>query len=116
MNYIILDIALYSSVYLLIKFGTNVFIYPLLLLNIPLLIAALRKRMHSVIILSILLVLYYHDATGIGIPYLALEYVIYFIGYLVYCHGKDGKINALNLITAFSTILFLNQLLMFIVG
>ena len=104
MNYIILDIALYSSVYLLIKFGTNVFIYPLLLLNIPLLIAALRKRMHSVIILSILLVLYYHDATGIGIPYLALEYVIYFIGYLVYCHGKDGKINALNLITAFSTI------------
>lgn len=104
MNYIILDIALYSSVYLLIKFGTNVFIYPLLLLNIPLLIAALRKRMHSVIILSILLVLYYRNATGIGIPYLALEYVIYFIGYLVYCHGKDGKINALNLITAFSTI------------
>lgn len=104
MNYIILDIALYSSVYLLIKFGTNVFIYPLLLLNIPLLIAALRKRMHSVIILSILLVLYYRNATGIGILYLALEYVIYFIGYLVYCHGKDGKINALNLITAFSTI------------
>ena len=89
MNYIILDIALYSSVYLLIKFGTNVFIYPLLLLNIPLLIAALRKRMHSVIILSILLVLYYRYATGIGIFYLALEYVIYFIGYLVYCHGKD---------------------------
>ena len=84
MNYIILDIALYSSVYLLIKFGTNVFIYPLLLLNIPLLIAALRKRMHSVIILSILLVLYYRYATGIEILYLALEYVIYFIGYLVY--------------------------------
>ena len=104
MNYIILDIALYSSVYLLIKFGTNVFIYPLLLLNIPLLIAALRKRMHSVIILSILLVLYYRNATGIEILYLALEYVIYFIGYLVYCHGKDGKINALSLITAFSTI------------
>lgn len=104
MNYIILDIALYSSVYLLIKFGTNVFIYPLLLLNIPLLIAALRKRMHSVIILSILLVLYYRNATGIEIFYLALEYVIYFIGYLFYCHGKDGKINALSLITAFSTI------------
>ena len=104
MNYIILDIALYSSVYLLIKFGTNVFIYPLLLLNIPLLIAALRKRMHSVIILSILLVLYYRNATGIEILYLALEYVIYFIGYLVFCHDKDEKINALSLITAFSTI------------
>ena len=104
MNYIILDIALYSSVYLLIKFGTNVFIYPLLLLNIPLLIAALRKRMHSVIILSILLILYYRNATGIEILYLALEYVIYFIGYLVFCHDKDEKINALSLITAFSTI------------
>ena len=104
MNYIILDIALYSSVYLLIKFGTNVFIYPLLLLNIPLLIAALRKRMHSVIILSILLVLYYRNATGIEILYLALEYVIYFIGYLVFCHDKDEKINVLSLITAFSTI------------
>ena len=60
--------------------------------------------MHSVIILSILLVLYYRNATGIEILYLALEYVIYFIGYLVYCHGKDGKINALSLIAIFSTI------------
>ena len=104
MNYIILDIALYSSVYLLIKFGTNVFIYPLLLLNIPLLIAALRKRMHSVVILSILLVLYYHDATGIDIMYLSIEYILYFIGYLIYCHGREGKINALSIITIFSTV------------
>lgn len=104
MNYIILDIALYSSVYLLIKFGTNVFIYPLLLLNIPLLIAALRKRMHSVVILSIILVLYYHDATGIDIMYLAIEYILYFIGYLIYCHGKEGKINTLSIITIFSTV------------
>ena len=104
MNYIILDIALYSSVYLLIKFGTNVFIYPLLLLNIPLLIAALRKRMHSVVILSILLVLYYHDATGIDIMYLSIEYILYFIGYLIYCHGREGKINTLSIITIFSIV------------
>lgn len=104
MNYIILDIALYSSVYLLIKFGTNVFIYPLLLLNIPLLIAALRKRIHSVVILSIILVLYYHDATGIDIMYLSIEYILYFIGYLIYCHGKEGKINTLSIITIFSTV------------
>lgn len=104
MNYIILDIALYSSIYLLIKFGTNVFIYPLLLLNIPLLIAALRKRIHSVVILSIILVLYYHDATGIDIMYLAIEYILYFIGYLIYCHGKEGKINTLSIITIFSTV------------
>ena len=41
---IFLVIALYSSIYLLMKFGSDrIFIYPMILFNVPLLVAYLKK-------------------------------------------------------------------------
>ena len=58
---IFLYIALYSSIYLLSKYGSNdILLYPMILGNIPLLIAYLKKKNKLAITLSIILICYYH--------------------------------------------------------
>lgn len=77
-----LEIALYSSIYLLIRFGSDkIFIYPMILLNIPLLVAYLKRKNHVAIIISTVLVSYYHIHIGMDIFHLILEYLLYFITY-----------------------------------
>lgn len=104
MNHIILDVALYSSVYLLIRFGTSVFIYPLILLNVPLLISFLKRKTYTAFILSIVLILYYHSTTHISIAYLTVEYLLYFISYLGYCYYHKEKAEPITIISIFVVI------------
>ena len=77
-----LEVVLYSSLYLLIKFGSkNILIYPMILLNVPLLVAYLKNKTRVVIIISIVLLIYYCRNTNIFPIYLLIEYIIYFIVY-----------------------------------
>lgn len=95
---IFLELALYSSIYLLIKFGNkDIFIYPMILLNVPLLIAYLKKKIPTAVIISIVLIIFYNVHLNIDIVYLVLEYIIY---YLVFAFTTN-KLTSNRIITTF---------------
>lgn len=116
MKNLVLEIILFSSLYLLLKYGKNVsLIYPMIVFNVPLLLAYLKKKNITAIIISIFLVIYYHNTTYINYIILIIEYLIYFIiyGYKTY-KSKSSKI---SIITTFvfikSFILSLQSFLIF---
>lgn len=81
-NNLFFEIALFSSLYLLFKYGKSMFsVYPMIIFNVPLLIAYLKKKNITAIIISILLILYYHNHTSIGYITLGVEYLVYFLIY-----------------------------------
>lgn len=101
-NELFLEVVLYSSLYLLIKFGSeNILIYPMILLNVPLLVAYLKKKTRVVVIISIVLLFYYCNHTNILPIYLILEYVIYFI---VYKFVFTNKCSSIQIISVFVVI------------
>lgn len=100
---IILDIALFSSLYLLFRYGDVIFpIYPMILFSIPLLIAYLKHRNITAILISVLLIMYYHNTVGISILLLTIEYVLYFLVY--YFYNLKRKVEPIYIISSFSII------------
>ena len=85
-----LDFALLSSIYLLITFNNlenNLTI--VLLFNIPLIFAYIKKRSYIGIIISIILVYIYYGL-GMNIFLLIFEYIIYFVIYLLTYKRKES--------------------------
>ena len=85
-----LDFALLSSIYLLITFNdleNNLTI--VLLFNIPLIFAYIKKRSYIGIIISIILVYIYYGL-GMNIFLLIFEYIVYFIIYLLTYKRKES--------------------------
>lgn len=84
-NKLFLELALFSSLYLSLKYGvTTVGTVPILIVNIPLLIAFWFNRNFSSIIISIILVLYYYTYFDFNLATLILEYLFYYVLYLVF--------------------------------
>ena len=84
-NNLFLDIALVSSFYLIIRFGLNLSEYkPLLLLNIPLIIAYINNRKMDIILLSICSIVYYAYYWHFSFPLVLLEYILYYGIHLLY--------------------------------
>ena len=111
---VLLEITLYSSRYLLIKYGceTNL-IYPLILLNIPLLVAYLKGKSRIALTISLILIIYFAKHTHIDIIYLIIEYAIYFITYR-YLYSK--KATSISVLTTFVVIKsFIMSLEMFLI-
>lgn len=83
-NGLFLDCALFTAVYLLIKFGNLSYNdVPIILLDIPLIIAYIKKRKISIIILSLLIILYYHNTLNINLYFVIFEYLFYFVLYIL---------------------------------
>jgi len=81
---LILDICLISSLYLVIKYGYTIsYNIPLLIINVPLVLAYLYKRDFSIITISFILIYYYSSFYGIPIFILFIEYFIYYILYTI---------------------------------
>lgn len=81
-NHLFFEIALFSSLYLLFRYGKSMFtIYPMIIFNVPLLISYLKKKNITAIVISILLIFYYHEKTTIGYITLGVEYTLYFLIY-----------------------------------
>lgn len=100
---IILDIALFSSLYLLFRHGYVIFpIYPMILFSIPLLIAYLKRRNITAILISILLIIYYHNTIGMSVVLLTIEYTLYFLVYSFYNYKR--KVEPVYIISSFSII------------
>lgn len=98
-NYI-LDIALISSLFILIRYGLIEEKYISILSSATLIIAYLKKHTKTAILISIILILYYNIHLNINIYLLLIEYILYF---LVYKLSKNNKnmINGLVSIKSF---------------
>ena len=96
---IFLDFALFSSMYLIVKFGIDQTTkLPILLFNVPLLIAYYKERHFSIIVLSILIINYYHYYLDFNLIILIIEYFIY---YLLYLFIKIKKIKIETFVNIF---------------
>ena len=80
---ILLDISLISALFLIIRYINDKSIYILLFYNIPLLIAYLKGKIPTIIALSITIVFFYNLYISIPLIILSLEYLLYFIIYLL---------------------------------
>lgn len=89
-NDIIFQVALFTSLYLVMRHGyQGPNSYIVLLINIPLLFAFLKKQTFISIIISIILVLFYTISMGYDFYIVLFEYVIYFLLYLY--GGRKSK-------------------------
>ena len=105
---IFLDFALFSSMYLIVKFGIDQTTkLPILLFNVPLLIAYYKERHFSIIVLSILIINYYHYYLDyyryylVRSPRLIILIIEYFIYYLLYLFIKIKKIKIETFVNIF---------------
>ena len=77
---LLLEMALFSSLYLSIKFGITInVVFPMILFNIPLMISYYKKRRLAQALISITLIWYYNMQLNINIWFLIIEYLLYFI-------------------------------------
>ena len=110
---VLFEVAVFSSLYLLFKHGRGDFyIYYLALFNIPLLITYLKGKNKTAIVVSLLLILYYHNNTEYSYQFFIFEYVIYYVIYNLNIFKKSS----INIITSFVVIkAFLLSMYIFIV-
>lgn len=84
-----LDCALFSSFYLILRFGLKMSMQtPLLLFNIPLIIAYVKNRKIDSILLSFCIILYYQYYLGIPFWLSFLEYLLYYGIYFLFEQKK----------------------------
>lgn len=90
---LIFVLVIYSILYIEFKYGTFLFEgMPIILLNIPLIIAMIKNQKTNIIILSLILIGYSYYFFNNYLFLIVLEYVLYFLFYLKH---KDNIYNAL---------------------
>ena len=83
-NKLIFDLTLITSLYLLIRYGKNTTIYnPLIISSVPLAIAYYKKDKLSSILLSIFIIADCYYSFGFNIPFMIIEYFLYYIIFIV---------------------------------
>lgn len=96
-----LDLALYTSLYLYIKYIINVEDYNMIILmNIPLLISIVKDRHLTTINLSIFIIIINYSYFNLNLIYLLSEYILY---YLLYNMEKDKR-NIFKIVIYFTLI------------
>ena len=91
-----LDFALITSIFLMIKYVNNKSLYSILFYNIPLLIAYLRKKKTTAIMLSLIIIYFYNTYTNIPKIITIIEYLIYYIGYFILLKTQNKESNIIN--------------------
>ena len=104
-NYIVLNISLFTSLFLSLKFAnTNNLIQILVFCNIPILLAYLKKEPKVAIILSLITLYYSFYVYKLNINLMIIKYAIYYIIYLISRkkHISNNKyINIISIIQGF---------------
>lgn len=109
-NKLVLELAIFSSLYFILKYGIMIDeIMPILIYNIPLLIAFWFKRNFSSVIVSIVLIGYYHAYFNFDLLSLILEYIFYFVMYLVFLNYKKKPYLLVNAFIISKTLMVLVQ-------
>lgn len=104
-NKLILDCALFTSIYLLFKYGINEYnSIPLILFDIPLIIAYIKKRNISIVLITIILIFYYCICFSTNNIIVIISYIIYVVIYFI--KYKYKKIDFLNISLIVKSIIF----------
>lgn len=84
-NNIFLELALFSSLYFVIRYGEHIDgkNFPILIINIPLIIGYMKKRPVGIFLISAFLVLYYQYYFDITWLILVFEYLLYAIVFII---------------------------------
>ena len=97
-NNLIFDITLLTSLYLIIKFGApSVTHAPLMIANVPLIVAYHKKDRLSIFLLSLLIIVYYYYSFGFNLVFMIFEYFIYYIMYMYLIKNKKSIYNITNI-------------------
>lgn len=97
-NVVLLDVTLFSSIYLVFKYGdmSNVAL-ALLICNLPIVVAYLKRQLRVAVVLSLIVGIYFYHNYNMDIIQLVLKYSSYF---LVYLWGRSWKVSDNKLIIA----------------
>lgn len=95
-----LEFSLLTSLFLMIKFVPTKSLYCLLFYNIPLLLAFIKKKNKTAIMISIIIVLCYYYYGSLPLSLLSIEYIIYYILYLK-IENKETLINVFVALKSF---------------
>ena len=91
------EIAIISSLYFVLRFGTNCYNkYPIILFDIPLLICYYKRKIPLAVLLSLVLIVYESLFLNISPLFLALEYSSYLIIYSLFVKKKFSPNNIVN--------------------
>ena len=92
-----LEFALFSSIYMLIRYGTLFrTLYPALLFTIPLLISYIKNKNKTAIIISIILIYFNYSFFKFNIVLLIIEYISYYLFYFIFNKRKDSLVKITN--------------------
>ena len=116
---ILFDLALYTSVYLILSYNhgsdTNIIAT---FITIPLLIAYLKNKKESYVIISLVIGLYYYSL-NINIILIILELTAYFLGYLILLNRNQlfyRNINIFLVIKVIFLVMIINNLKIYLIA
>ncbi len=110
-NELLKIVTIFSILYLIVKYGKPLYQnLPLIIINVPLILAYIKKSKISIIITSIIAVVYYYNFYQNLIGIIIFEYILYFI--IALKTLKTQKIYLFILI--FSIIKTVNSIILFI--
>lgn len=97
-NVVLLDVSLFSSIYLCFKYGDmNNVALALLMCNLPIIVAYLKGQLSVAVVLSLIVGMYFCYSYDVDMFGLVLKYSSYFF---VYLWGKSWKVSDNKLIIA----------------
>ena len=97
---IFFQLALFTSLYLVMRHGySGPNSYILLLINIPLVFAFLNKKTSIAILISILLIVFCTIAMNYNFYIVLIEYILYFLAYLYGLKNKKEEYYIINIFT-----------------
>jgi two-component system sporulation sensor kinase B len=98
-NKIIYDVAIYTSLYLTLKYGTINMGISIMLIFIPLLIAYLKRDILTAIIISLVIGIYYHFDFRIDSLLIISEFMTYLIIFFIFFKNKNRDAIIINIFT-----------------
>ena len=103
-----LELALFSSLYMLIRYGVLFkTLYPALLFSIPLLISYIKDKKLTAMIISVTLILFNYYIFHFSIYVLIFEYLAYYISYKITTNYKNRITKITNLFIAIRTFIII---------
>ncbi len=105
---IVLELALYSSIYMLIRYGVMFkTIYPALLFEIPLVVSFIKNKKITSITIAIILIIFNNYRFNFNIIMLFVEYLLYFSSFLLF-NKKSNRVG--KIINSFLVIRILSMI------
>lgn len=105
---IVLELALYSSIYMLIRYGVMFkTIYPALLFEIPLVVSFIKNKKITSITIAIILIIFNNYRFNFNIVMLIIEYILYFSAFLLF-NKKSNRVG--KIINSFLIIRILSMI------